>query len=127
MSRSARLSTKTRPIKHGAAVRAHHTSANFDARVFFQTSEELRAGKTAIAQIRFEAPVFIFAGDRFVIRDVLKRARWPAALYWIRIEARGEIFGSAGQREFLFKRAQALYDAGVFAATEIARDRAVKG
>src|SRR4029079_2504532 len=74
LSRSPRLSTKTRPIKHGGAVRVHHASANLDARVFFQTSEELCAGKTAIAQIRFEAPVLIFAGDRFVIRDASEQS-----------------------------------------------------
>src|SRR5439155_3609579 len=69
LSRSRRLPMKTRSIKYGAAVRVHHGSANFNARVFFQTSEELRAGETVIAQIRFEGPVFLFAGDRFVIRD----------------------------------------------------------
>src|SRR5207237_632030 len=60
VSRSSRLSSQTRAIKHGAAVRVHHGSANFNAHVFFQTSEELRAGETAIAQIRFEEPAFIF-------------------------------------------------------------------
>src|SRR5436309_1577712 len=63
LSRSRRLPMKTRSIKHGTAMRVHHGSANFNARVFFQTSEELRAGETAIAQIRFEGPVFLFAGD----------------------------------------------------------------
>src|SRR5437868_10118173 len=63
LSRSSRLPPKTRSIRHGAAVRVHHGSANFGACVFFQSSEELRAGETAIAQIRFEAPAFIFAGE----------------------------------------------------------------
>ena len=44
-------------------------------RVFFsKPAKELRAGETAIAQIRFEAPVFIFAGDRFVIRDASEQS-----------------------------------------------------
>ena len=126
LSRSARLSTKTRSIKHGAAVRVHHASANFGARVFFQTSEELRAGKTAIAQIRFEAPVFIFAGDRFVIRDASEQNTLAGGVV-LDPDASMRNFRSAGQREFLAKRAQAPHDGGVFAATEIARDRAVKG
>jgi selenocysteine-specific elongation factor len=126
LSRSARLSTKTRPIKHGAAVRVHHASANFGARVFFQTSEELRAGKTAIAQIRFEAPVFIFAGDRFVIRDASEQNTLAGGVV---LDPDGSVrnFRSAAQREFLSKRAQASHDAGVFVSTEIARERAVKG
>jgi len=126
LSRSARLSTKTRPIKHGGAVRIHHASANFGARVFFQTNEELRAGETAIAQIRFEASVFIFAGDRFVIRDASEQNTLAGGVV---LDPDGSVrnFRSAAQREFLSKRAQASHDAGVFVATEIARERAVKG
>jgi selenocysteine-specific elongation factor len=125
LSRSPRLSTKTRSLKHGAAVRVHHGSANFGARVFFQTSEELRAGETAIAQIRFELPAFIFAGDRFVIRDGSEQNTLAGGVV-LDPDANVRNFRSAAQREFLAKRAQAPGDAGVFAATEIARDRAVK-
>src|SRR5438876_1244816 len=126
LSRSPRLSTKTRSIKHGATVRVHHASANFGARVFFQTSEELRAGETAIAQIRFEAPVFVFAGDRFVIRDASEQNTLAGGVV-LDPDVSVRNFRSAAQREFLSKRAQAPHDAGVFVATEVARDRAVKG
>jgi len=125
LSRSPRLPPKTRSIKHGAAVRVHHGSANFGARVFFQSSEELRAGETAIAQIRFEAPAFIFAGDRFVIRDASEQNTLGGGVV-LDPDASMRNFRSAAQREFLAKRAQATRDAGVFAATEITRDRAVK-
>jgi selenocysteine-specific elongation factor len=125
LCRSSRLSTKTRSIKHGAAVRVHHGSANFGARVFFQTSEELRAGEIAIAQIRFEAPVFIFAGDRFVIRDASEQNTLAGGVV-LDPDASVRNFRSAAQREFLSKRARASHDAGVFVATEIARERAVK-
>src|SRR5213075_2602568 len=112
-------------IKHGAAVRVHHGSANFNARVFFQTGEELRAGETAIAQIRFDEPAFLFAGDRFVIRDAAEQNTLAGGLV-LDPDASVRNFRSAAQREFLAKRAQAPRDAGVFAATEIVRDRAVK-
>ena len=125
VSRSSRLPPKTRSIKHGAAVRVHHGSANFGARVFFQSGEELRAGESAIAQMRFEAPVFMFAGDRFVIRDVSEQSTLAGAVV-LDPDARVRNFRSAAQREFLTKRAQAPNDAGVFVATQIARDRAVK-
>src|SRR5207237_881513 len=75
VSRSSRLPPKTRSIKHDAAARVHHGSANFGARVFFQSSEEMRAGETAIAQIRFETPAFIFAGDRLVQKKSISRLR----------------------------------------------------
>src|SRR5205807_536874 len=125
VSRSSRLPPKTRSIKHDAAARVHHGSANFGARVFFQSSEELRAGETAIAQIRFETPAFIFAGDRFVIRDASEQNTLAGGVV-LDPDVSVRNFRSAAQREFLAKRAQAPHDAGVFAATEITRDRAVK-
>ena len=125
VSRSSRLSSQTRAIKHGAAVRVHHGSANFNAHVFFQTSEELRAGETAIAQIRFEEPAFIFGGDRFVIRDASEQNTLAGGLV-LDPDASVRNFRSAARREFLTKRAQAPHDAGVFADTQIVRDRAVQ-
>jgi selenocysteine-specific elongation factor len=125
LSRSRRLPMKTRSIKQGTAVRVHHGSANFGARAFLQTSEELRAGETVIAQIRFEGPVFLFAGDRFVIRDASEQNTLAGGVV-LDPDASLRNFRSAAQREFLAKRAQAPHDAGVFAATEITRDRAVK-
>jgi selenocysteine-specific elongation factor len=125
VSRSSRLPPKTRPIKHGAAVRVHHGSANFGASVFFQSSEELRPGENAIAQIRLDAPAFMFAGDRFVIRDSSEQNTLAGGVV-LDPDASVRNFRSTAQREFLAQRAQAPYDAGVFTATEIARDRAVK-
>jgi selenocysteine-specific elongation factor len=125
LSRSSRLPPKTRSIKHGAAVRVHHGSANFGACVFFQGGEELRAGETAIAQMRFEAPAFIFAGDRFVIRDGSEQSTLAGGVV-LDPDASVRNFRSAAQREFLARRARAPHDGGVFGATEIARDHAVK-
>jgi selenocysteine-specific elongation factor len=125
VSRSSRLSLQTKAIKHGAAVRVHHASANFNARVFFQSSEELRAAETAIAQIRFEQPVFIFAGDRFVIRDASERNTLAGGVV-LDPDASVRNFRSAARREFLTKRAQAQHDARVFAGTQIVRDRAAR-
>jgi selenocysteine-specific elongation factor len=125
VSRSSRLHQKTRPIKHGAAVRVHHGSANLGASVFFQSREELRAGENAIAQIRLEAPAFMFVGDRFVIRDASEQNTLAGSVV-LDPNASVRNFQSAAQREFLAKRAQAPHDTGVFVATEVARDRAVK-
>jgi len=124
LSRSSRLPAKTRPIKHGAAVRVHHGSTNCGAGVFLQSGEELRAGETAIAQMRFDAPVFIFAGDRFVVRDPSEQSTLAGGVV-LDPEASARNFRSAAQRVFLARRAQAPHDAGVFAATQVARDRAV--
>jgi selenocysteine-specific elongation factor len=125
LSRSSRLAAKTRSIKHGAAVRVHEGSANFGARIFFQNAEELRAGESAIAQMRFEAPVFMFAGDRFVIRDASEHSTLAGGVV-LDPDASVRNFRGAAQRQFLSKRAQAANNAAVFVATQIARDHAVK-
>src|SRR5437588_11618994 len=109
LSRSRRLPMKPRSIKHGTAMRVHHGSANFGARAFFQTSEELRAGETVIAQIRFEEPVFLFAGDRFVIRYAAEQNTLAGGLV-LDPDASVRNFRDAAQREFLAKRAQAPHE-----------------
>ena len=125
LSRSARLPANTRPLNHSAVVHVHHGSATFGARVFYQDETELRAGENAIAQMRFEAPVFMFAGDRFVVRDVSEQNTLAGGIV-LDPNASAQNFRSAAQREFLTRRAQAPNDARVFVATQIARDHAVK-
>jgi selenocysteine-specific elongation factor len=122
--RSDRLSKKTNAMKHGAALRVHHGSANFNSRVFFQERDELHASETAIAELRFDSPVFMFVGDRFVIRDASEQNTLAGGIV-LDADANARGFRGAVQREFLAKRAQALDDAEVFVATQIARDRAV--
>ena len=50
-------------------MRIHHASANVGAKVVFFSHKELAPGEQALAQLRLEASVFVFAGDRFVLRD----------------------------------------------------------
>ena len=61
--------TESRPLKGEALVRVHHGSASHPARLLLLDRSELQPGENALAQLRFEAPVYVFAGDRFVIRD----------------------------------------------------------
>jgi selenocysteine-specific elongation factor len=56
------------PLKSGKRVRIHHGSGNFPARLMMKSSE-LRAGERALARLHFELPIFVFAGDRFIVRD----------------------------------------------------------
>jgi selenocysteine-specific elongation factor len=125
LSRSARLSKKTKPMKHDTAVRVHHGSANFSARVFFQDGEQLHAGGSSIAELRFDSPVFVFVGDRFVVRDASEQNTLAGGII-LDADANPRTFRTAAQRELLAKRAQAPNDAEVFVATQIARDRALK-
>jgi selenocysteine-specific elongation factor len=61
-----------RAVKDATRVRMHLGSGDFPCRVYFiGGKKELPAGDRALAQLRFEGPVFAFAGDRFIVRD------WP--------------------------------------------------
>jgi len=67
---------------------------------FFQTSEGLRAGETAIAQMRFDEPAFLFAGDHFVIRDAAEQNTLAGGVV-LDPDASARNFRRAAQREFL--------------------------
>ena len=58
-----------RPLKDGLRVRAHHGSGNVAAHVALATGKELAVGGRVLAQLRLEAPAFVFAGDHFTVRD----------------------------------------------------------
>jgi selenocysteine-specific elongation factor len=59
-----------KPLKEQTRIRFHHLSSELLGTLrFVDTTEgELRAGASAFAQVRLEAPIVAVAGDRFVIR-----------------------------------------------------------
>jgi selenocysteine-specific elongation factor len=58
-----------RSIKDGIRVRVHHGSGNVAARIAIASGKELLPGQRDIAELRLEAPAFVFLGDRFAVRD----------------------------------------------------------
>ncbi|MCX6909711.1 MAG: SelB C-terminal domain-containing protein [Verrucomicrobia bacterium] len=56
-------------LKHNEVINVSLGSGHWRARVALFDIKELRPGEQAIGQLRFEAPVFCFAGDRFIIRE----------------------------------------------------------
>lgn len=125
VSRSTRLPTKTRPLKHGASVRVHHGSASSSARIFFANEEPLRTGEETIAELRFDAPVFAFAGDRFVLRDPSEQKTLAGALV-LDPDANPRNFRSVSQQALLAARAGAPADVAVFVRTQLQRDHVVR-
>lgn len=73
LTKSARLTDTlgpaARPLKEGSLVRLHLGSVNVPARVRLRGPTALAAGEQSVAQLRLEAPVLAFAGDRFIVRD----------------------------------------------------------
>jgi selenocysteine-specific elongation factor len=59
----------THPIKHNMTVTFHTGAAEVEARLRLLDREELRAGETGWAQVRFAAPLAVVRGDGFVIRS----------------------------------------------------------
>ena len=112
-----------RSLKDGAVVHVHHGSGDFPARVRLLEGKELSPGQKALARLRFDAPVFAFAGDRLIVRD------WPAR----HTLAGGVVLDpdagrpgprAADRRALLEPQAAAPDRAVPFVATQLARDGA---
>lgn len=112
------------PIKNGQKVRWHHGGAHYGARVLLLGTRLLERGQVTLAELRFEEPVYAFAGDRFVLRDWGKQSTIAGGIV-LDPDARRRIFRQVRQREFLDRRAAAPGDAATYAATLIERDKAV--
>ena len=65
-----RLLQSAKPLGHGARVRLHHGTRATNARIRLFDREELRPGESAFARLRFEEPVIVLPGDRFVLRSM---------------------------------------------------------
>jgi selenocysteine-specific elongation factor len=100
LSRLARPQQTALPIRHGANVRLHHGSGNFSARVFFYDRQTLAPGESQLAQLRLTSPIFVFAGDRFVLRDASERQTLAGGIV---LDADTSIknFRTRKQRQFL--------------------------
>ena len=59
----------SRSLKDGVRVRVHYGSGNVPAHVALGSGKELQVGGRDLAQLRLEAPVFLFAGDHLTVRD----------------------------------------------------------
>ena len=64
------LKDAPRPLKHRAKVRFHAGSAEHPATVALLEGEELAPGEKAFVQLRFDRPVTVLRGDRFVLRSI---------------------------------------------------------
>jgi selenocysteine-specific elongation factor len=125
LTRSSRLPRKTRALTHGAPVHVHHGGRDLPARIFFLDVDELHAGESAITQLRFEAGVFVFAGDRFVVRDSSEQHTLAGGVV-LNPDATTKNFRSEPQRRLLSERARPSGDSTVFVATQLAHDRVAK-
>jgi selenocysteine-specific elongation factor len=109
-----------RMIKDGARVRVHHGSGNVTARVALATEKELPAGGRALAQLRLEAPAFVFAGDRFTVRDWSEQHTLAGAIV-LDPDAARTGFRNIPRQEDLRHLAESVEDTDRFVVSYVAR------
>ncbi len=114
----------TRPLRTGMKVRVHHGSACHDARLHLLGTRSLEPGQSTPAELRFDAPVHTFDGDRFVLRDWSKRFTIAGGVILDAAARRGD-FRKAKQRQFLESRALAPDDALEAVLATIERGQAI--
>jgi selenocysteine-specific elongation factor len=114
-----------RPLRDGAQVRLHQGSANVSAKVVFFSHPQLVAGEQAPAQLRLETNVFVFAGDRFVLRDSAGQNTLAGGVVLDPDPSR-KLLRSEARLSFLRQRAESPSEVMSFVASQIARDRAIR-
>jgi selenocysteine-specific elongation factor len=128
LEKSARLAALTTPaaapLKDGTRVRIHHSSANYAARVVLAGSAPLVTGGRCVAQLRFESPVFMFAGDRFIVRDWSEQWTLAGGIV-LDPDAPTRGFRSPAHREFLQARADAPEDLRNLILSALRREQAL--
>jgi selenocysteine-specific elongation factor len=110
-----------RPLKEGSRVRVHHGSCNVAARVSFYEGEDLAAGEHALAQLRLEKPSFIFACDRFIMRDWAEQNTLAGGIV-LDPDGNRKLFRDEAQLWFLNERAQSPEDVSHFVASQVMHD-----
>ncbi len=60
-------------LKDGTHVRVYHGTGAWTARVRFLDGDDLLPSGQTVARLRFNTPVFAFAGDRLILRDSAER------------------------------------------------------
>jgi selenocysteine-specific elongation factor len=111
-------------LKTGARVRLHLGSGHWNARLTLLDAGQLAPGEHAIGRLRADAPVFAFAGDRFIIRDGAERITLAGGVV-LDPDGRRPLRRPA-QRRFLLAQAVATHDCLAAAGAVIVRDRALR-
>ena len=114
-----------RPLKDGLRVRAHHGSGNVAAHVALVRGKELVPGGHVLAQLRLEAPAFVFAGDRFTVRDWSEQRTLAGAVV---LDANGDrkALRTPARQQSLGLLADSIDDVTRLVAAYVARDGAAR-
>jgi selenocysteine-specific elongation factor len=112
-------------FKDGAHIRVHHGCANVRGKLAFLADKKLTAGERALAQLRLEASIFVFAGDRFVLRDSSGQNTLAGGIV-LDPDPNQKLFRDDASVSFLRQRAESPNEASSFAASQLASEHAVR-
>ena len=132
----------TRSVKDGVRVRAHHGSGNVAAHVALGApipsaaaalgaplgvgaGKELAVGARALAQLRLEAPAFVFAGDHFTVRDWSEQHTLAGAIV-LAPDGNRKAFRTRTYQQWLTRLSESIEDVDRFIAAYLSRDGAVR-
>ena len=87
-------------VKNGLRVSVHLGAEATPARIFLGQPSPLERGSACAAELRFERPVFAFAGDRFIVRDWSEQWTLAGGII-IDSQPGGRPFRSPAQQQFL--------------------------
>ena len=122
LMRSARLQ-HTAPIKSGTSAYVHHGTTRVAAKIIFAATDSLAVGQNAIAQLRFQASLLSFVGDRLIIRDPSEQHTIAGGVV-LNVDCNS--FRRSHERELLASRAVAPDDVGLAVWTEISCQRIIQ-
>ena len=115
----------SRSLKDGVRVRVHYGSGNVPGHVALGSGKELPVGGRECAQLRLEAPVLLFAGDRLTVRDWSEQQTLAGAVV-LDPDASRKAFRRGERQLWLERVARSLDDPAQFVAAAVARDLAVR-
>ena len=113
----------TRPIRTGREVLFHYGSSSLAARMHLLGTKSLEAGDSAIAELRFKEPVYVFVGDRFVLRDASAGVTLAGGVV-LDEDANRRMFRKPWQERFLNGRVENPDDLETLIKTQLIRDKA---
>ncbi len=129
LEKSARLvgskAAAARPLKDGALVRVHHGSSNVPARVLLLDRKQLGPGEKGLGQLRLESPIFVFTGDRFILRDWSEQATLAGGIV-LEADATRRGVRQPAHLGFVERRAGAIMDAATCVESYLERERAAR-
>lgn len=118
------IKATTKPLKTGREVMFHYGSSSCRARIHFLGQRTLEPGNSTLAEVRFYEPVYVFVGDRFVIRDASLGATLAGGVV-LDEDANRRAFRKKFQGAFLDARKENPDDIDVLIRSQMIRDKAV--